>query len=143
MNLFNPTKDQVREFFCATWHKQVSNGILTPLESIAARWMVEHPEYHELLSELEAAKEKEFSVENGQTNPFLHLSMHLSLTEMVQVDQPKGINAISKELTIKLDSEHTAQHQMMECLGQILWESQRNGTQPDMQAYLLLLQRLL
>jgi hypothetical protein len=69
--------------------------------------------------------------------------MHLSLTEMVQVDQPKGINAISKELTIKLDSEHTAQHQMMECLGQILWESQRNGTQPDMQEYLLLLKRLL
>ena len=143
MNLFNPTKDQVREFFCSAWQKQVANGILSPLESSAARWMVEHPEYHEVLNQLELAKEKEFSVENGQTNPFLHLSMHLSMTEMVQVDQPKGINAISKALTLKLDSEHTAQHQMMECLGQILWESQRSGTEPNMQEYLMLLQRLL
>lgn len=142
MNLFNPTKDQVREFFCLAWAKQKATGVLTPLESIAARWMVEHPEYHGILETPEAAKEKDFSVENGQTNPFLHLSMHLSMTEMVQVDQPLGIKTIAKELTIKLDSEHAAQHQMMECLGQVLWESQRHGTPPDMQLYLQKLQEL-
>ena len=112
MSLFNPTKDQVREFFCTTWHKQVSNGILTPLESIAARWMVEHPEYHELLSELEVAKDKEFSVENGQTNPFLHLSMHLSLTEMVQVDQPKGIATNHRSLNSPSKISGSSQHRL-------------------------------
>ena len=83
--MFNPTKDQVREFFCQAWNKYQDAGVLTPLESIAARWMVEHPEYHALLNEPEEAKAQDFSVEHGQTNPFLHLSMHMSLSEQIQI----------------------------------------------------------
>lgn len=135
MNLFNPTKEEVRDFFCEAWRKQKESGILTPLESIAARWMVEHPEYHELLSHSEQAKAQDFSVENGQTNPFLHLAMHLSISEQIQIDQPPGIRAAGKNLSIRLDSEHEAQHRIMECLGQVLWESQRSGTPPDMAVY--------
>jgi hypothetical protein len=135
MSLFNPTKDEVRTFFCEAWAKQQQSGILTPLESIAARWMVEHPEYHDLLSDLEKAKTEDFSVEKGQTNPFLHLAMHLSITEQVQIDQPPGIREAAKNLTIKLDSEHEAQHRIMECLGQVMWDAQRQGTPPDMQVY--------
>jgi hypothetical protein len=135
MSLFNPSKDEVRTFFCEAWAKQINSGILTPLESIAARWMVEHPEYHELLSDLEKAKAEDFSVEKGQTNPFLHLAMHLSITEQVQIDQPPGIRDAAKNLTIKLDSEHEAQHRIMECLGQVMWDAQRQGTPPDMEVY--------
>jgi len=143
MSLFNPSKDEVRRFFCEAWQKQTRSGVLTPLESIAARWMVEHPEYHELLKDLEQATQADYSVEKGQTNPFLHLAMHLSITEQVQIDQPPGIRDIARQLMMKLDSEHEAQHRIMECLGQVLWNAQRQGTAPDMDDYLDALKRLL
>lgn len=143
MSLFNPSKEEVRQFFCEAWAKQQRSGILTPMESIAARWMVEHPEYHGILSDLESAKETEYTPEKGQTNPFLHLSMHMSITEQVQIDQPPGIREVSKQLSIKLDSEHEAQHRIMECLGQILWNAQRDGAPPDMVAYVEATKRLL
>ena len=143
MSLFNPGKEEVRQFFCEAWTKQQRSGILTPMESIAARWMVEHPEYHGILSDLESAKETEYTPEKGQTNPFLHLSMHMSITEQVQIDQPPGIREASKQLSIKLDSEHEAQHRIMECLGQVLWNAQRDGAPPDMVAYVEAIKKLL
>ena len=121
MSLFNPSREEVRQFFCDAWSKHQASGILSPMESIAARWMVEHPEYHALLNDPQQAKEAEYTPEKGQTNPFLHLSMHMSITEQVQIDQPPGIREASRQLTIKLDSEHEARHKIMECLGQVLW----------------------
>ena len=141
--MFNPSTDQVRDFFCVAWKKHQDSGVLTPLESIAARWMVEHPEYHQLLNHPEEAKSQDFSVENGQTNPFLHLSMHMSLSEQTQIDQPVGIRKISRQLMMKLDSEHSAHHQMMECLGRVLWESSQTGSEPNMQSYIEELQLLI
>ena len=105
--------------------------------------MVEHPEYHDLLSDSEKAKVADFTVEKGQTNPFLHLSMHLSISEQIQADQPPGIRKLGRELAMKLDSEHEAQHRIMECLGIILWEAQRSGSLPNMQAYLSAIAQLL
>lgn len=141
--MFNPSKDQVRDFFCLAWKKHQDSGVLTPLESIAARWIIEHPEYHQLLNHPEEAKTQDFSVENGQTNPFLHLSMHMSLSEQTQIDQPVGIRQISRQLMIKLDSEHSAHHQMMECLGRVLWESSQTGNEPNLQSYIEELQLLI
>ncbi len=141
--MFNPSKDQVRDFFCLAWKKQQDSGVLTPLESIAARWMIEHPEYHALLNDADSAKEQDFSVENGQTNPFLHLSMHMSLSEQIQIDQPQGIRQISQRLMMRYDDEHPAHHDMMECLGKVLWESSRSGTEPDMQRYIEELNQLI
>lgn len=143
MSLFNPSREEVRQFFCDTWSKHQALGILSPMESVAARWMVEHPEYHALLNDPQQAKEAEYTPEKGQTNPFLHLSMHMSITEQVQIDQPPGIREASRQLTIKLDSEHEAQHRIMECLGQVLWSAQRDGTPPDMVTYVELIKRLL
>ncbi len=113
------------------------------MESIAARWIVEHPEYQAILNNLEQAQQAEYTPEKGQTNPFLHLSMHMSITEQIQIDQPPGIREASRQLTIKLDSEHEAQHRIMECLGEVLWNAQRDGTPPDMNAYVQSIQRLL
>jgi hypothetical protein len=105
--------------------------------------MVEHPEYHEILGHLETAQTTDYTPEKGQTNPFLHLAMHLSITEQVQIDQPTGIREVSRQLMTKLDSEHEAQHRMMECLGQVLWQAQRDGTPPDMQVYIESIKQLL
>lgn len=133
--MFNPTRDEVRRFFCETWRKTQANEVLTPLEAIARDWMLQHPEYHDELSDPDAAQATDYDIAKGQSNPFLHLSMHLSITEQVSIDQPPGIRSAYHALAAKL-GEHDAQHQVMECLGEMLWTAQRNGTPPDGVAYI-------
>jgi hypothetical protein len=133
--MFNPTKDQVRAFFCETWRKLQAREILTPLENLAARWITEHPEYHADLADLQQAQSAEYAPESGRTNPFLHLSMHLSISEQVQADQPPGIRAAFDGLLARTQDPHAAQHELMECLGEMLWAAQRSQTAPDGAAY--------
>lgn len=129
--MFTPSQLDVRRFFCETWRKHQQREILSPLESMALHWLQQHPEYEPDVSDLEAALAADYSVERRQTNPFLHLSMHLTITEQLAIDQPPGIRAAWQKLAQKLDSEHEAQHQIMECLGQMVWQSQRTGLPPD------------
>ena len=142
MAIFNPTREEVRRFFCDTWKKKIHNQILTPMETIASDWMVQHPEYHATLADPEGAIAHDYTPERGETNPFLHLSMHLSISEQISIDQPPGIKAVAEKLTQKLGSEHEAQHAMMECLGQAMWEAQREGQPLSPEKYLEALQRL-
>lgn len=139
--MYTPSQHDVRRFFCDTYRKQRANQILTPLEAIAADWIKLHPEYADALTDLEAALAADYPVEQGQANPFLHLSMHLSIAEQVSIDQPPGIRAAHRALTQKLDSEHRAHHQIMECLGEMLWTSQRSGLPPDGAAYIACIER--
>jgi hypothetical protein len=125
--IFNPSREEVRRFFCDAWRKQNSGALLTPLEATALKWIVVHPEYHELLDEPERALGADFSVERGLTNPFLHLSMHLALEEQLSIDQPPGICAVFAQLASRTGSEHDAAHEAMECLGEIVWHAQRGS----------------
>jgi hypothetical protein len=129
--MFNPSREEVRRFFCDAWQKQLTGGVLTPLEAIAVDWIGEHPEYQDLLRDTEDALTQDYTPEKGQTNPFLHLAMHLSISEQVSVDQPRGIRQACEALARRLDSPHEAQHQVMECLGEMLWQAQRTGQPPD------------
>jgi hypothetical protein len=140
--IFNPTREEVRRFFCDTWKKKTDNHILTSMETLASDWMVLHPEYHNLLSDPEGAVAQDYTPERGETNPFLHLSMHLSISEQISIDQPPGIKAVSEKLAKKLGSEHEAQHAMMECLGQVMWEAQREGQALSPEKYLEALMNL-
>jgi len=133
--MFTPSQHDVRRFFCETYRKLRANEILTPLEAMARDWIVQHEEYADVLSDMEAALAADYSVERGQSNPFLHLAMHLSIAEQVSIDQPPGIRAAFMTLAQRLGSEHEAHHQMMECLGEMLWNSQRSGLPPDGAAY--------
>ncbi len=133
--MFNPSQEQVRRFFCDTFTKFKNKQVLTPIEDMAARWIVEHPEYHNVLQNADEAVQLQFLVEDGQTNPFLHLSMHLSIAEQVSIDQPAGIREGWQQLRAKLGTEHDAAHVMMESLGRMIWTAQRNSTAPDGQAY--------
>jgi hypothetical protein len=127
--MFSPSRVEVRGFFCEVRRKEQARQLLTPLEAIAARWIAQHPEYHALLDEPERALAEDYSVERGQSNPFLHLALHLTLDEQVGIDQPSGIRAALAQLAARHGDEHAAAHEAMECLGQILWETQR-GTLP-------------
>jgi hypothetical protein len=133
--VFNPSKEEVRRFFCETWKKSLSGAVLTPLEAIAHDWIRLHPEYEHDLADSNSALVADYDASKGKSNPFLHLSMHLSIAEQVSVDQPPGISEAFNTLVKKCDSEHDAHHHIMECLGEMLWISQRNGTPPDGLAY--------
>ncbi|MBC7991996.1 MAG: DUF1841 family protein [Rhizobacter sp.] len=134
--MFAPSQHDVRRFFCDTHRKRREGLPLTPMETAAADWIDQHPEYHAELSELEAALAAVYHVEAGRTNPFLHLSMHLSISEQVSIDQPRGIKQAYELLAAKRGSAHEAHHEVMECLGEMMWESQRSGLPPDGHKYI-------
>jgi len=126
--VFNPSKDDVRRFFCEAWMKHRRGGVLTPLEAIAVDWIGRHPEYHGELADAEAAAARDYRVEDGRENPFLHLSMHLAIAEQVAADQPPGIRAAYQALTARRGDEHAAAHAVMDCLGEVVWAAQRSGS---------------
>jgi hypothetical protein len=134
--MFAPNQQDVRRFFCDTYGKLRQGQPLTPMEAIAARWVDEHPEYHGELADAEAAVAAHYPVESGRENPFLHLAMHLTIEEQLSIDQPHGIRQAVELLAARRSSMHDAQHEVMECLGEMIWASQRSGMPPDGHAYL-------
>lgn len=134
--MFTPNQNDVRLFFCDAYRKQFEGSPLTPLEMVAADWIAEHPEYQQDLSDADAALAAVYDVESGRTNPFLHLSMHLSISEQIAIDQPRGIKQAHELLATRLGSAHEAHHQIMECLGEMIWASQRSGQPPDGERYI-------
>ena len=139
--MFSPSQADVRRFFCSVHAKTRDQAPLEAIEIIASQWIAEHPEYHADLADSEAALQKMYDVDAGQTNPFLHLSMHLSISEQCSIDQPRGIRQAVELLTARRHALHEAHHEAMECLGQMVWESQRAGRPPDGAAYVECVQR--
>jgi hypothetical protein len=133
--MFSPSADDVRRFFVEAWQKRRAGTPATPIETVAADWIAEHPEHHADLAELDRALAARYDGSDGRTNPFLHLSMHLSISEQVSIDQPAGIRQALELLAARLGSRHAAQHEAMECLGQMLWDAQQGGRPPDGDAY--------
>ncbi|MBE2257275.1 MAG: DUF1841 family protein [Rhodobacteraceae bacterium] len=133
--MFNPSREQVRQFFCDAWRKHRQRLFLEGAEVVAADLIVEHPEYHSLLENSALALAQEFTPESGQMNPFLHLSLHLAVAEQISIDQPPGIRAAYQALRARLDV-HDAEHAILECLGEALWRAQRDGGAIDGVAYL-------
>ena len=139
--MFTPSQADVRRFFCSVYAKARSGQALEAIEIIASQWMEEHPEYHADFADADAALTRMYDLEDGKANPFLHLSMHLSISEQCSIDQPRGIRQAVELLTAKRDSLHDAHHEAMDCLGQMVWESQRAGRPPDGEAYIACVQR--
>ena len=134
--IFNPTRDQARQFLFDLWAKRAAGAALTPLEGIALSVILEHPEYHAILEDRERYLERDWKPEGGETNPFLHLQMHLAIEEQLSIDQPPGIRAAVQALARRHDSEHAARHDVMDCLAEMVWNAQRHGAAFDNAAYL-------
>lgn len=139
--MFSPSQADVRRFFCSVYAKARAGQTLEALETIAALWIDEHPEYHAELTDVDAALLAIEHEQESKTNAFLHLSMHLSISEQCSIDQPRGIRQAVELLTYRRNSLHAAQHEVMECLGKMIWESQRAAQAPDGDAYVACVQR--
>ncbi|MFO7593106.1 MAG: DUF1841 family protein [Pseudomonadota bacterium] len=140
--LFGHNRDELRRFYIESWRKYRSKLPLQTLEAMIAEVVAEHPEYHPLLENEDEAITREFSAESGQGNPFMHMAMHLGIREQLSTNRPAGIVSTYENLCKRLGGQHEAEHRMMECLGQAMWEAQQSGTPPDEAKYLECLQRL-
>ena len=139
--MFGQNRQQLRQYYHDVWHKKNQNMALSDLEKVIAHVITEHPEYHAIFANT-SSLEQEYFVENGQTNPFLHMGLHISLHEQISTDRPAGIRTIYQELQKKFSDAHETEHQMMECLTESLWLAQRNNTAPSEQDYLIALTAL-
>lgn len=139
--LIQPSQADVRRFFCGVYAKARTDAPLDPMEMLVSQWIDEHPEYHASLADVDAALRDMNQVDSNAENPFLHLSMHLSISEQCSIDQPRGIRQAVELLTARRNDLHAAHHEVMECLGRMVFESQRAGRMPDGQAYIDCVQR--
>ncbi len=139
--LIQPSQSDVRRFFCGVYAKARTSTPLEPMEMLVSQWIDEHPEFHAELADVDAALARMHEVDSTRENPFLHLSMHLSISEQCSIDQPRGIRQAVELLRHKLNSLHEAHHRTMECLGRMVFESQRSGRMPDGGVYIDCVQR--
>ena len=145
--MFTPNQADVRRFFCRAYAKYTQQAPMEAIETLAAQWMHAHPEYAHVFADEDAAIAAVETPESKPTaeiaeNPFLHVSMHLTISEQCAIDQPRGIRQAVELLTAKLGDLHEAHHQVMDCLGRMVWESQRSGRPPDGEAYMDHVRRL-
>jgi hypothetical protein len=134
--MFNPSRDQVRQFFFDAWKKYQDKAPLAGLEPVAVDVMLAHPEYREALEHPERHAERDYSPDRGESNPFLHLSLHLAVEEQLSIDQPPGIRAEVDRIARARGDRHEALHAALECLGETVWRAQRDAAAPDAAAYL-------
>jgi len=133
--LFNPSREQVRLFFCDAWRKHRERLPLAGADIAAAELAERHPEYHALLDDPKGALEQEWTPDGGQANPFLHLSLHLAIHEQLSIDQPPGIRAAFEHLARRLE-RHDAEHVLLEILAETIWHMQRHRKPFDAAAYI-------
>lgn len=139
--MFNPTRGQARQFFFETWRKYRQREVLSGMEDMALEAILLHPEYHAMLDDAEHYQDKDYLPEMGDTNPFLHMSMHIAIKEQLSIDQPAGIRKRFERLQQKTGNEHDAMHQVMECLAEMIWQAQRNQSAFDASIYFECLDR--
>lgn len=140
--MFGQNRQQLRQYYHTVWQKMQASTPLSALEQTIAQVIDQHPEYQDIFK-TDPNLEQDYFVEQGQTNPYLHMGLHISLHEQISTDRPAGIKAIYPKLLTKFGSAHDAEHQMMECLTESLWLAQRNNQPPSEQEYLTALQNLL
>jgi hypothetical protein len=131
--MFNPSRDQVRDFFFETWRKYRAGMPLAGLETVVLEVVLLHPEYHDFLDAFEKNKTRDFT---DESNPFLHMSLHLALAEQLSVDQPAGVVQGFNALLAKTGDRHEALHEAIECLAEMVWRAQKDKTPPDAGFYL-------
>ena len=136
--MFGQDRTELRQMFFSSWKKHQDKQIMEPLEAVVAKIIELHPEYHSLLENQEAV-DKDYTPEMGETNPFLHMAMHISIQEQLSTKRPFGIEQIHQSMLKKIKDPHETEHVMMECLGKMLWEAQSQNRSPDENDYLVCL----
>ena len=134
--LFGQDRDQLRKFYCQAWESHCQGKPLEPLQARIVAVIEQHPEYQAVLENSEQALAREYLPELGETNPFLHIAMHLAIQEQIDTNRPAGIRELYNRLLIKTGDRHELEHKLMECLAEMIWQVQKYGKTPDEKRYL-------
>lgn len=133
--LFGSDRTALRRTFAQAWARRVQGLPLEPAQARIADVVAMHPEYHSLLADPESLQ-RDFGPDDGVGNPFLHMALHLSLCEQRASDRPPGVTRLLDALSRRSGDLHTAEHEAIECLAQVLWQAQRAGSVPAEGRYL-------
>jgi hypothetical protein len=133
--MFVSDRESSRNIFIQVWQKQLNSELMEPLEHLISHVISVHPEYHYIFDEKEIIS-KDFNKDTGIENPFLHMGLHIAVSEQLGTDRPQGIAEHYQRLVNKYKDEHQVQHQLMECLQKSLWHAQIDGGIPDEADYL-------
>ena len=136
------SRDQLRRVYIDAWRKRREGLPMEPLEAQVADVIALHPEYHAGLERPDSVLDRDYTPEGGQSNPFLHMSLHLAVRDQVATDRPAGIRKAFEALVRRMGSPHDAEHRLIECLAEAMWEAQRSGRPPDERSYLQRVQSL-
>jgi len=134
--LFSQDRSELRAMFSSAWRKHQHKEPMEPLEQLIAEIVKFHPEYHQYVENPDRYGDHDWLPEHGDTNPFLHMAMHIGIQEQLGTDRPAGFRGLYQRLVERHQHPHPAEHEIMECLGEGLWQAQRHGHAPDEQAYL-------
>ncbi len=140
---FTQDRAQIRQFYVTAWQKQRRGTPMEPSETLISDVIALHPEYHTLLEKGGDVLEKDYTPEMGETNPFLHMSLHVAIREQISTNRPAGIGAMHHQLVAKHGDAHRAEHEMMECLAEMLWHAQHKDAMPDETGYVECLKKRL
>lgn len=138
--IFGQDRDELRQMYFGAWRKTKLGQLLSPLEAQIATVIEDHPEYQAMMSDEQL--DQSFTPEGGETNPFLHMGLHLAVREQIATDRPPGIAALFNAILVKTGDSHATEHKVIDCLAETLWEAQNSNAMPDEQAYLERLRRL-
>ncbi|HMN43486.1 MAG TPA: DUF1841 family protein [Povalibacter sp.] len=130
------SRDQLRAAYLEAWRKRRERLPMQPLEMQIADVIELHPEYQRALEDPDSVLDRDYSPEGGQSNPFLHMGLHLAVRDQLATDRPTGVRQAFDALVRKTGNAHDAEHELIECLAETLWEAQRSGLPPDEQAFL-------
>lgn len=139
---YGNTIQETRQIFFSSWEKYQQKKPLLPLEKEIVQVILAHPEYHQILHNYSKFQQHAYFPELGETNPFLHMGLHLAIREQIATNRPSGINAIYQSLLKKYTEPLVVEHLMMEQLAECLWHSQKNNVPPDEYHYLNTLSEL-
>ena len=130
--MFYQDRKKQREFLANSWQKYTRNKPLEPLEKQLASIIEIHPEYHDLIGNIDS----ECFPEHDGVNPFLHINLHLALRDQLSSNQPKGVKEVHQKLINHYKDPHEVEHLMMECIAEMIYISQKNNTTMDQESYL-------
>lgn len=135
--MYGNSRNEIREIYFSCWANRDTPEKLEPVQKQILAIMIEHPEYHAMFNAPEQYTDADYTPENGQTNPFLHLGLHLAIRDQVKLNNPKGIEELYNAYVKKCGGNHLdAEHQIIESFASILWESMRYQREFDNEKYL-------
>lgn len=133
---YGDTLQETRQMYFSSWEKYQHKKLLSPLENEIVQVILAHPEYHKIFEQADKFQQQTYYPETGESNPFLHMGLHLAIRDQIATNRPFGIHGIYKNLIKKYQDSLEVEHLMMEQLAECLWLSQKNNLPPDENLYL-------